>query len=46
MGSPSSVILAVQEQVQLETSLALLGDSVELLAEVEQLSVKSMVEGG
>jgi hypothetical protein len=37
MESSSLVILAAEEQVQLDRSLALLGDSIELLAEVEQL---------
>ena len=37
MENPSSVILAAEEQVQLERSLALLGDSVDLVADLEQL---------
>jgi hypothetical protein len=37
MENPSFVILAAEEQIQLEKSLALLGDSVELVAGVEKL---------
>ncbi len=37
MESPSFVVLAAEEQVQLERSVALLGDRVELVADLEQL---------